>query len=322
MYTKTKLRSKQDPNKFEQIYAELENIYQDNFKEGERKLHRRNSIAATLIIIGTILLILVLIQTIIVPNTLDTKLLSAAVITILAAPLLYIKQSSEETSFPRRFKELIIGTLIRKFGKNLILNPEVVDKKNIIETYKEIGYEIYRTDCYSYVDDVITGSLNNGKQVKISETRFQKRRDKNIVEIFGGLFIETTLNKNIKDEIRVLLPTGELYKLANCTKVELDHSNFEKLFNVYSENKITAVQLLTSDALEKLVSLRNDYDMNYDLVIKGNKLYIRLEVGGMFDTGSHRNKLHKEDILVYYSILNYVDLLITEINKIVDESNI
>ena len=31
MYTKTKLRRKQDPNKFEQIYAELENIYEINF---------------------------------------------------------------------------------------------------------------------------------------------------------------------------------------------------------------------------------------------------------------------------------------------------
>ncbi len=42
MYTKTKLRRKQDPNKFEPIYTELENIYQNNFKETERKLHKED----------------------------------------------------------------------------------------------------------------------------------------------------------------------------------------------------------------------------------------------------------------------------------------
>jgi hypothetical protein len=254
---------------------------------------------------------------------LDTKLVSAAVITILAAPLLYIKQSSEETSFPRRFKEMIIGTLIRKFGKNLVLNPEIIDKQEIIQTYKNIGYEVYRTNyLYSRIDDVITGNLTSGKQIKMSEAHFEKSSGKSSTSIFGGLFIETTLSKNVKDEIRVLLPTIEVYNLKGFNKVELDNSEFEKLFNVYTTDKITTLQLLTSETLEKLISLRNDYGMNYDFVIKGNKLYIRLETGIMFESGVHRSKLHKEDMLVYYSILNYVDLLITEINKIVDESNI
>ena len=41
MYTKTKLRSKQDPHKFEQIYAELENIYEINFADTAKKVNNR-----------------------------------------------------------------------------------------------------------------------------------------------------------------------------------------------------------------------------------------------------------------------------------------
>ncbi len=322
MYTKSKLRRKQDPNKFEPIYAELENIYQINFAETEKKLNKRTSIAAVLLITATILLFLTLIQTIIIPNVLYPLPVIIAIILILLTPLTYLNQSNEETSFSRRFKELIIATLIKKFGKNLMLNPETIDKKTIIQLYKDLGYETSNLDFYSNVDDVIVGNLNNGKQIRMSEAIFRKSSGKNTVVIFGGLFIESNLSKSINDEIRVLLSGTELYNLGNCNKLELDNSEFEKIFNVYTKNKVVTAQILTSEVLERLTTLRTDYGMNFDFIIKGDKLYIRLEVGSMFETASQRNKLHKEDILIYYSILNYVDLLITELNKMVDEASI
>lgn len=323
MYTKTKLRSKQDPNKFEKVYAELENLYNDNLRAGEIKLNKRNSLAAALIITATILLLVILIQTIIEPNTINITLVAIAVGLIFITPLLYIKQSSDETSFPRRFKEIIIGTLIRNFGKNLVLNPENIDKEEIIQKYKAAGYEVYSIKYHSHIDDVITGNLNNGKHIRMSEAHFQRYSGKRTIHLFGGMFIETTLSKSIKDEIRVLLPSfDEIYNLDSCTKVELDHHEFENIFNVYTTNQISAVQLLTSEALEKLTSLRNDYGMNFDFVIKGNKLFIRLETGTMFETAVQRSKLHKEDILAYYSILSYIELLVNELNNIIDTSSI
>ncbi len=322
MYTKTKLRRMQDPDKFEQIYAELENIYEVNFAETGKKVNKKISIVAALMILGTALLLITLIQSTKGMEAINMKIPIIAIALVALSPAIIIFSSNDELNFARNFKKVILGSFIKSFGKNLLFNSETTDRKSILNSYKETGYETSPLNFYSHIDDVIEGKLTNNKHIRLSELSIKKSGGKNNITLFEGLFLETTLDKNIKADIRVVLPTMELLTLGNCTKLELDNSNFEKLFNVYTDNKIITAQLLTSEHLENLTKLRTDYGMNYDFVIHGNKLCIRLEVGSMFESASQRNKLHKEDIFVYYCILNYLVTLIDELNRMVNESSL
>ena len=60
MYTKSKLRSKQDPNKFEQIYAELENIYNIRLKDKENERNKKANSLNPIIIINLVIAIAML----------------------------------------------------------------------------------------------------------------------------------------------------------------------------------------------------------------------------------------------------------------------
>lgn len=186
----------------------------------------------------------------------------------------------------------------------------------------ETSYLHSNYEPFNSVDDVIMGNLNNDKQVRISETRFKKQGTEGSAVLFSGLFIETTLNTNTRSDIRLISNKVELLRLDNCTEFKTNNLSFEKEFNVYTDNPTITAKILTSAVMEKLILLRTEYGMNYDFVIKGNKLYIRLVTGALFETALQRSTLNKEDLLIYYSILNYVDLLITEIDKIIDASNI
>ena len=170
---------------------------------------------------------------------------------------------------------------------------------------------------FHVVDDVIVGNLNNDRKIQISEVSF---KESSTCTLFNGLFIETTLNTDTRSDIRFISNSNESLRLGNCTKLKTNNPNFAKEFNVYTNNLEITCSLLTRYVMEKLVMLRTEYGMNYDFVIKNNKLYIRLVTGQLFETSLRRSKLSKEDLLVYYSILNYIELLVNEINKIVDDS--
>ncbi len=320
MYTKTKLRRKQDPNKFEQIYAELENIYEVNFADTAKKVNNRLKVAIFTLIIATILLLITLIQVTMSNGTIDWRIAIAGVALILFSPLIYIGRSNEEKNFVKDFKMLILDNLVKSFSKGLTFHPVSNDKNNILESYKDAGFDISQLPYYSTVDDVIDGKLSNGKSIRISELWLRKRSGDNTTTIFQGLFVETDVSKSINSDLCIIDQYSGLVDTSRYTQLKLESSEFEKLFNVYTDNQITAAQLLTSDTLTKLSKLREDYGMVFDIIIKNNKLYVRFNVGGMFESIQQKNRLDKEDTFVYYSIINYILLVVDEINNIVNET--
>lgn len=77
------------------------------------------------------------------------------------------------------------------------------------------------------------------------------------------------------------------------------------------------MQVLTSDMMEKLANINEKYGMYYNVVIKGQKLYISFGVGEILST----SYLNKEKIFVGYSILNYILDVISIVNRAVNSVN-
>ena len=55
----------------------------------------------------------------------------------------------------------------------------------------------------------------------------------------------------------------------------MDSSEFENLFYVYSDNSIVAMQILTSDIMEKLVAFEKRLDIHYELIVTGTEVFMR-----------------------------------------------
>ena len=55
----------------------------------------------------------------------------------------------------------------------------------------------------------------------------------------------------------------------------MDSKEFEKYFDIYSENKIVAMQILTSDIMESLIEFYNKYQLEYEIVFRNNTIYLK-----------------------------------------------
>ena len=322
MYTETKLRSAQDPNKFEKIYSDLENIFEINFSDILKRVEKRLKVVVSILMVATMLLMVIFAQSVMNNGTFNYKLAIVVGGLVFLVPVIFICRSKDEKNLTKNFKSTILDKLVKIFSKNLTFYPIAPDKNNVLNNYKELEFAISKLNIYSNVGDVIQGKLPNDKEARMSELHLSKKHGKTYITLFSGLFVETTLNKSINSSLYVVEQNTDLSNLTRYTKLELESSEFENLFNVYTDNKIIATQFLTSDTLNLLSKLRIDYGMDFDFVIKGNKLNIRFHSANLVDIFSKNNKLNKEYIFLYYCILNYVMLVIDEINKIVDETEL
>ena len=94
-------------------------------------------------------------------------------------------------------------------------------------------------------------------------------------------------------------------------KIELDSSEFEKLYDVYSSNKIIAMQILTSDIMQMLIDFKNKNQITPELTLKKDKLYIRFTTGNQFEGSIFKKSMDYKVLKKYYDIINFT-LSITE----------
>ena len=140
------------------------------------------------------------------------------------------------------------------------------------------------------------------------------------VPVFTGLFLINDSLKNINSSIRIKRNQIKIFS-SNKEKVEIDNSTFEKYFDVYSDSDILAMEILTHDVMEDLVHFYNKYKIDFEIVIKGNSIYIRFNTGVMFEP----NILSQEftsTLWVYYSILKFIIDITIKINKLLRDVQI
>ena len=63
----------------------------------------------------------------------------------------------------------------------------------------------------------------------------------------------------------------------------MDSQRFGRLFNVYAEDDISGMMILTHDIMELLENFYNNNNTKLDVSIIDNKIYIRLFTGDIFE---------------------------------------
>ena len=102
-------------------------------------------------------------------------------------------------------------------------------------------------------------------------------------------------------------------------KIDLDSSEFENFFDVFADDKIIAMQLLTADVMEDLINLAKEAHSEFDITIKNSCIYLRFRTVDMFEAESlEKETLNKKSLYYYYRVLDFCFNLS---NKIVDLIN-
>ena len=227
-----------------------------------------------------------------------------------------------KTKYTPTFKEKVIGPFIKNIDKNLQYKPNEGISSVIYRMGEFEGYDNY------YTEDLIIGKLDEKYNFQMAEVKTEEEStdsdgDTHTSIVFYGLFGNIECAKNIGTKFKVRSDKGIFGKMfKGKTKVEMDSQEFEKYFDVYGDNKIIVMQILTSEVMSTMIDFIQQSKIKYELTINKDQIYIRFHTGGVFEPSLFKNSLDYSMLKKYYDIIDFVFKVTREINSVVEKTDI
>jgi len=225
-----------------------------------------------------------------------------------------------EKQYKLTYKKEIINKFIKQVSDKLEYETYNMNSELIKGIYKAANFDNKLFNIFE-ADDYITGLLEDNINIQMSDLNIKHRvntgRRSRTYEVFQGIFVKTECNKDIGTYIKI--SKNQLKIFGPNNRVEMDSAEFEKYFDIYSENEMITMQLLTSDVMTTLIDFYNKYSIEYEIVIRNDRLYMRFFTGAMFEPKVFGNSMDKELLLRYYCILKFIIDVTKEVNKALKE---
>ena len=293
-------------------------MYNEVYKECCTPLETlRKTFKKRIILIVIIVFVSQIIINLLVPNiTFSFFFLFLGLIVV----MLYIGMAKPGKEYRKFFKENVIKKFVKEYSESLDFNPDAGMSKGI---YNDAEFERY--DNYSS-EDLIYGTLEDGYKIQMAEVHTEEEStdsDGNTTTstVFHGLFACVEFDKYINTYLKIRQNQKFLF-IKNKHKLEMDSGEFEKIYDVYTENNIITMQLLTADIMQMFIDFKNKNKLIPQLTLKENKLYIRFETGGVFEASILKKSLDYEVLKRYYDIINFTLELTEKFIKNVNETEL
>lgn len=311
--------------KFEQIYSK---IVENNAKDLESSRYgAKNETVINITIMTIVIIIAIVLYFFLCEKFYPNDEIANFIIFIyeVIAFLIYIKikpKKSRIAQYKDDFKTRVVKALLDSFGENISYFPyKGISSSSYIDAEFE-EYDTYKSE------DLMQGVLKNNCNFSMSEVLTEYRDyDKKLHTLFCGIMskVETPKPFNsclyLRKDRNILERTFRIKLPFDKLRVELDSQEFEKMFDVYCSDKIIAMQLLTADIMQLLIEFQEEMDMEYELTIKNNLIYIRFMSGEMFETANlMKFSLDKSILYKYYKMLNFVFTLTDKLIKLIEDT--
>lgn len=299
-------------NEFEEVYNKL--CFENKISlETARNKEIIKKVAYGIIIITVIILF--------IKNPVFTPLIFFTIIifVILKATM---KNSKANIKFVTDFKLNIVKPIIQLALPEAIYTP----KDGISRSkYDEVDWDYYDT---FESEDLIEGKIkldgynNYETNFVMSEvhTTYETKDsdgDTHTYTSFLGLVSYINLPKNIGCDIHIIRGKGN-----KRTKLNLDMAEFEKLYDVETDDKIKATQILTSDVMLDIVELADKNKVDFRVDIQKDKLYFKFYIGQMFEPKIFNKRMQKITLQKYYNVVRMCVKISKEICEIILKANI
>lgn len=204
------------------------------------------------------------------------------------------------------------------------------------KSYKMIQFGAY--DKYE-ANGLISGKLENEYSFRAGQvttrSAYEGADDARMERIdFDGILYEIRLPYNIDSKLylrsdkktdhagfvkKMFNPDVALTKL----KIKLDSEEFERIFDVYAENKILALQLLTADVMLDLEKMYTEASNKFEITIDHDMLYVSFATGAIFRAPDELSiaVLDKKTLAQYYKRFEYTLKFNRKFLKTIEESN-
>ncbi len=196
----------------------------------------------------------------------------------------------------------MIKTFVKEYSETL----EYVPNKGLEQHIYQEG-EFERYDRY-YSEDLIQGMLEDQYKVTMAEVHTQDvSRDSEgnttTTTLFRGLVAVIDFAKLVKANIKIRKNKRKI--LDKNTRIEMDSGEFEEKFDVYTTDKIIAMQILTADVMQMILDFQAKTGLRPELTLAGNSLIIRFATGDLFEAKVFEDSLDYKTLKKYYDTINF-----------------
>lgn len=92
---------------------------------------------------------------------------------------------------------------------------------------------------------------------------------------------------------------------------------------MYSTNNIVAMQILTSDVMQELIEFKQNNNMEFDVAIRNNNLYLRFSCGEVFEPAALRKgPIEEKSFSEYFEITKFTYELSNKIINVINDVEI
>lgn len=334
---KNKITSKQYPVEFEELYKK---IFLKNNSEIEKLRIKVRNISALYLLFLVLTFLFVIFGIFIVPfilNSLDiyingiiyhTLFLLGAYICGYKSLMLFGKYKKEMPIYKNSFKENVISKIVPLVNSNLLYFNGNDIAINIEPEYRASGFDGYDYNSFK-VDDYIQGNIEDDLILRMADVIvkniIQTKNGESSEDIFNGIFVMVNsgdTDDKEKDNNKIVTIYSNVYSINPDTKVEVESEEFNKYFLVSTNDKIYALQILTADVINILLTYKKVYDLDFEIKIRGARTYIRFHIDNMFEPKIFKEALNKDDIYIYYNVLKFIIDFSKKLNKVIKETSL
>lgn len=230
-----------------------------------------------------------------------------------ATGIYYIKFNLK---YKNGYKNTAIKSLVKLYSQNLFFIP---NRGIGIREYIMSRFDINIHKMHS--EDLIQGKINKNTSFKMSQVKVIK---KNILQdskdnsnsetyvAFSGLFGCAQLPEKLIYPIQIM--RNKNYHKYNNQRIEMDSNDFEKTYDVLAKDKIQAMQIFTSELIEKINEFNEYTGFVMELKIDRNKVFFRINCKEVFEAPESKETL---DYSVLYKYFKMIDLPINIIETLI-----
>lgn len=292
---------------FEEVYSKIseesEKELNAKYKEIRKKKSRR--IFACIIICIIVFVLMAVLESKFSNRENNNSIIELVIVGII---LLFLKGSIEENKKNKKiYKDRIIKRLVELSDDNLSYSEEIGITK---EEYKMANFD---NDFNKYrSEDFIQGKIRNNVDFKMSDVvveKLEEYRDiddelkQRIITKFSGVYGFVRCSNTIEKDIYI---TSNLNSNKyNNRRIEIDSLEFEKYYDCFSEDKITALKIFTPELIEKLVEFQKSQENIFEIKISEDMVYFRVHCDNFLEANCRENAVDEKLIKEHYDTLMY-----------------
>ena len=235
----------------------------------------------------------------------------------------FAEKERYKKNYTSLYKNKVVRDFIKTMNSNLDYSPECTQRLIMGNKYKAAGFDLKDFNIVKS-DDYITGNLGYNSFLEMAELKLisdRGKEDEISVRslVFNGVFAYIKMDKDLKKSIKItrnkrIHMLNQTYRL-----IEMDSQIFENYFDVYGDDKILTMRIITPELMVELVGFYEKYKIDFDICMQGNYIFMRFFSGQMFEPTVIKNSMEKEYLFMYYCIFKLILDVVEKIYTTVDD---